>query len=214
MVPGKRWFGLAMASAIGMPIAFSSTDGIGTWFNDGSAHPATQAQLVDGKPAAPPGSEAEVHAREVSQALNGRIDTPPIPEALRFDATRDWLFARFKRVSTCLASEELQGYRVALVTGSQRTDLAGSLTYYFDASQKLQRITFRGVTGDPAELVAWLTSRYGFQRVLANQPRLQLYRVKKFSKATGELQISPAEVVRADAPNSRFQVALEMNNPD
>ncbi len=60
---------------------------------------------------------------------------------LRFDVTVEWVMQRWPRVSTGLPYLQLQGYRVPLVTGTKVADLAGSLTYYFNARQQVQRIT-------------------------------------------------------------------------
>ena len=50
-----------------------------------------------------------------------------------------------------LAELDVQGYRVPLVTGTSRDDLAGSLTYYFDKTHHVTHIHFRGTTGDPQD---------------------------------------------------------------
>jgi hypothetical protein len=49
---------------------------------------------------------------------------------------------------------------VPLVTGTRPDDIAGSLTYYFDKRQQLQRITFEGVVGDERRLVNFVTGQY------------------------------------------------------
>ena len=65
--------------------------------------------------------------------------------------------------STGLTYLQLQGYRVPLVTGTTLADVAGSLTYYFNAQQRVQRITFRGTTGDPSVLATLLAQRLSFR---------------------------------------------------
>jgi len=120
---------------------------------------------------------------------------------------------RWERVSAGLADIDLQGYRVPLVTGTADDDLAGSLTYYFDKQQKVQRITFHGTSGNPRKLVTLLTGRYGFLRQSTDDPSLYLYQVKWNGKPTSELRIKPARVVRADAPHSRFEIELAMKRP-
>ena len=74
--------------------------------------------------------------------------------ALDGERTSAWVLARWPRVSTRLANLDLQGYRVPLVSGTADGDLAGSLTYYFNSQQRVQRITFIGSTGDARPLVA------------------------------------------------------------
>ena len=117
------------------------------------------------------------------------MPSPSLAEVLRFDVTVDWVMQRWPRVSTGLPYLQLQGYRVPLVTGSRMTDLAGSLTYYFNARQQVQRIAFRGTTGDPSVLVALLTGRYRFTRRMTNDPGVVLYEaVDPSNQSAGSLE--------------------------
>ena len=61
-----------------------------------------------------------------------------------FQITPESIVAHWPAVSTGLAQLQLEGYRVPLVTGTAKHNLAGSLTWYFNAQQKLQQITFVG----------------------------------------------------------------------
>ena len=70
---------------------------------------------------------------------------------------------------------QLQGYRVPLVTGTTEADLAGSLTYYFNAQQQVEQIAFHGTDGRRAKLLALLSNRYHFVRRLTNDPGLTVY---------------------------------------
>ena len=59
------------------------------------------------------------------------------------------------RATDCIQAElDLQGYRVAYVSGTAETDIAGSLSYYFDNTHRLRRIAFNGTTGDARRLVS------------------------------------------------------------
>jgi hypothetical protein len=109
---------------------------------------------------------------------------------------------------------DMQGYRVPLVTGGQSDDLAGSLTFYFNKQQRVQRITFFGSTGDARRLVALVSLRFGFVREIAADPSLFLYRVREYRKVISELRIKPSSVVRSDSPHARFDVALLIERPD
>lgn len=136
-------------------------------------------------------------------------------EIFRFDLTIRDVLARWPRVSTCLAELRLQGYRVPLVTGPAATDLAGALTYYFNSYQQLQRITFRGTTGDGRELVAFLTARYGFQRRLTNDPSLFVYEVPRLGGPPQSiLRMKLAPTLKADLPHQRFDVWLVIERPE
>jgi hypothetical protein len=108
----------------------------------------------------------------------------------------------------------LAGYRVPLVTGPNPHDLAGSMTYYFNAKQEVQRITFVGTTGDPAALVALATRRFGFVAVPSPGPGVYTYQIRWRNRPRSELRLRTAEVIRADVPFQRFDVDLEINLPD
>jgi len=79
--------------------------------------------------------------------------TIDIASLFRFDITEASVTNRWQRVSTAPAVDGLHGLRVALVTGTNSWDLHGSLTYYFDTSHRVQRITYRGWTGDANRLL-------------------------------------------------------------
>jgi uncharacterized protein DUF6690 len=119
--------------------------------------------------------------------------------------------SRWSRVSTVLADFDLEGLRVPLVSGTNLDDLAGSLTYYFDKQHHVQRITFHGYTGDERKL-ADLASRQFYLK-----PVQSLHAALLLSKWNGEptsvLRVTLASVVRADSPNTRLEVMLEINRP-
>ncbi len=132
-----------------------------------------------------------------------------LAEVFRFDVTVDWVLSRWPRVSTGLGYLQFQGYRVPLVTGIDESDLAGSLTYYFSPQQRVQRITFRGTTGDAQKLVKLLVTRYKFTRRLTNDPGLFIYEAASpDGQPSGVLKITSAQVVKSSAPNRRFDVEL------
>jgi hypothetical protein len=121
---------------------------------------------------------------------------------------------RWPRVSTGLPYLQLQGYRVPLVSGTSLRDVAGSLTYYFNTAQQVERITLRGATGDPSALVAILAGRYHFARRLTNDPGVVLYEtVDSSNQPAGSLKIRSAKVIKANQPYSRFEVELVMDRP-
>jgi hypothetical protein len=127
-------------------------------------------------------------------------------EVFRLDVNSAWLMARWPRVSTGLAELDLHGYRVSLLTGMREDDLAGALTYYYDKDQVIQKMTFRGVTGDPRRLVLFCTTQFGLERETVSDPALQVYRTKGTGRKVSELVVRPAHVIRADAPRERFEV--------
>jgi len=148
-------------------------------------------------------------------AGDAEIDAPPVVElsdALRFDVTASWILGRWPRVTAGLPDAGLQGYRVALVSGTREDDLAGALTYYFNKNHVCQRITFQGTTGDARKLISMLTTRFDFARQTSDDPGVYLYQIRWNGRATSELQVRPARVIRASAPTARFEVLLAMND--
>jgi len=102
---------------------------------------------------------------------------------------------------------------VSLITGTSEADLAGSLTYYFDKKQRLEKIGFHGTTGDPRPLVALVTERYYLQRQATDDPALWLYQEKWNGKPRSELRIRPVSVVRSTVPRSRFDIQMSLERP-
>ena len=132
-------------------------------------------------------------------------------EIFRFDISPTWVRRRWKRVSTNPGDQGLHGLRVALVTGTNSWDLHGSLTYFFDANQRLQRITFRGWTGDESRLTNLLTQRYGFK----TQPThwAGFYLAQRRRQATGALLMQHPTVIYTENPVQQVALVMEINNP-
>lgn len=149
-----------------------------------------------------------------SKSIAGDERLIPFEHALQWQVTPTWVLSTWPRVTTHLSELETQGYRVTLVSGTTPTDVAGALTYYFDAKQKLQRITFNGTTGDARRLVQFLGSAHHFQRRLLEDPSVYLYQVEEDRRALSELRIKTAPIVRAGATLSRFEVTLVMRRPE
>lgn len=138
-----------------------------------------------------------------------RID---LAEVLRFDVTPDWVMQRWPWVSAGLSQLPLQGYRVPLVTGTAPEDVAGALTYYFNAHQRAERITLEGTTGDPSGLLKVLIGRYGFGRRLTNDPGLFRYEVPvPRGPVKSYLDI---RLVQPNDPHRRYQIELVIVRPD
>lgn len=140
------------------------------------------------------------------------VPTVNLADLFRFDVDPTWVKNRWERVSTSPGEIGLNGLRVAVVTGTNRSDLHGSLTYLFDGNQRCQRITFRGWTGDNAKLVSLLTQKYGFQP----QPTkwAGFYLGKKRRSPSGGLLMKHPTVINAQNPSQQIAMVLEINNPD
>ena len=133
-------------------------------------------------------------------------------EVLRFDISPEWVLNRFARVSTVLADLQLEGMRVPIVTGTQADDLAGTMTYYFDQSHQLQRITIHGFTGKTDKLANVMTEYYG----LAPAPTLEagVFTRRWNGKPFHFLRITHAPVVYSNAVHQKYTVFLELNQPN
>ncbi len=127
-------------------------------------------------------------------------------EVLRFDVTPLWLTQRFSRVTTVLSNVQLDGMRVPLVTGTQTTDLAGTLTYYFDSRQSVRRINLHGLTGDPSQLANLMVQFYGLKPEQSLGGHLYTYRWN--NQVNSVLHLSPAPIVYSGADHSKFIVFL------
>jgi hypothetical protein len=205
------FWGLLAAAAVGVPAGYFSVPDSWKalplqWFSSSetASAEAASSDLLPQHPA----------ARTPPVPLEGP-PTKDLAEVLRFEGvTTGWVLRRWPRVSTGLAELPLQGYRVPLVTGTEETDLAGSLTYYFNARQEVQRISFHGTTGDPRELIRLVTSRYSFTRRLTNDPGLYFYEVaRRGEPPLSVLKIQSAPVVKSSEPHRRFDVELVIERP-
>ena len=135
-----------------------------------------------------------------------------VEKVFHFGITPGWVSSQWPRVSTSLANLELEGMRVALVTGTESYDLHGSLTYYFDRTHKLQRITFYGHTGDPNVLADLLTRNHGLRPAKTLDAGLFL---KGWNgKPRSVLWVGHAPATQGGGQNARFSVKLELNRPD
>jgi hypothetical protein len=136
-------------------------------------------------------------------------------EVLQFGVAPEWVLSRWPHVTTGLAQLQLQGYRVALVTGTAEYDVAGALTYYFNPQQQCQRITFRGSTGDPRQLIAAVASQHQMARRAMNDPGLVVWESPHLaSEPASTLRVRAAPIVKASDPYRRYEVDLVLERPE
>ncbi len=159
----------------------------------------------------PPGSNASVYP--LAMPVEGK-PAVSLAEVLRMDVTKEWVYSRWPRKSTGLADLNDYGIRVPLVSGTRLTDLAGSLTYRFDAYGRVRRISFRGRTGDTTELVNLLVQKYQLQRQPTTIIGSQLYQVRRGEGIISELRTQPAAVLWSNSPHTSFDVELELQHPN
>jgi hypothetical protein len=171
-----------------------------------------------GRVAAAASASSSASAAPAASPLKGPL--PPTPdhslaEVFQFGVTPDWIMRRWPQVATGLNQVQLQGYRVPLVSGTTESDVAGALTYYFNAQQQLQRIAFAGNTGDPRKLIVLLRSRYQLTWRPTNDPGLVVYEaVHSDNHPASALRIVTAPVVSAAEPRQRFELQLVLERPE
>lgn len=137
----------------------------------------------------------------------------PLEQALDWNVTRNWVYQHWARKSTGLSDPSLFGVRVPLVTGSAMTDLAGSLTYYFDHSGVLQRMRLTGRTADTSRIAQVAMQRFGMQPRRAGSPGDQLFQAVEQERVRAELRTRPDAVMWSTAPHDSFLVEFEANRP-
>lgn len=157
------------------------------------------------------GRDAQFPRTNVAPDLVG----PPVAhlgEVVRFDVTPQWVGARWPRVTASLAETGLEGLRVPVVTGTNIDDLAGSLTYYFNRYQQVQRLSFEGYTGDERKLVSLVTQYFGMQP----EPTLDagMYVARWNGQPSSLLRVVRAPIMTHDSPHARLHVLLELNRPN
>lgn len=148
-----------------------------------------------------------------AQMAGPRLAGPAVDDLstlLRFDIGPEWVTDHWSRVSTVVGDEGWIGLRVPVVTGMAADDLAGSLTYYFDAWRRLQRIAFQGATGDARRIVAWSASQ-GLRREPAFAA--ELFTRRSNGRATSVLAIQRPAVITSQLPNQGYEVLLEVSPP-
>ena len=135
-------------------------------------------------------------------------------DVINMTITPNWITQRWARVSENIQSGQWQGYRVPIVTGEQTDDLAGALTYYFDHQQQLQRIAFRGTTGEPQRITTMLQQQFH----LTKRPTslIGLYIKSQNRRPVSALMItrSPHAATQNDAAHySQYTIQFELNRP-
>lgn len=211
---GRRFRFLAvMAAATGLPYAWFNENVSGklkSGWNSLSQLGTGQSSSNDTLWPVSIGTFNPTVASRDPQAPSVTAPVQRLADVLRFDITPAWILERWPRVSTVRAERDLLGFRVPLVTGTNVDDVAGSLTYYFNADKRLCRITLHGQTGSDATLVGIVSSSFGMHP----EPSLGagVYLLRWNTRPLNVLRITHAPVVRAEDPYSRFIVELELND--
>jgi hypothetical protein len=190
---GTALVGPYLAFETKLPALVQGTGGQG-WFNGSSSDAASHDFWLDGQISEP------------------QFDTPNVrlEEALSYEVTPQWVVSRWPRVATVVSELEWSGMRVPLITGNQPADVVGSLSYYFDGSQQLRRISLEGYCGDESALVAIATQRFGLQAEPSITGGLYVYRWSR--QAMSVLSVHYTSIVQEQSLHRRH-VAIELNHP-
>lgn len=190
VVSGPDWWH-RLGSAVGArPVASTQP----------AEHPADSKQPAEASPGELALLEAEI--RQI-----------PWEAVFRFDITPEEIVRLFPRVSVGLGTLQLQGYRVPLITGTRPEDLAGSLTYYFNARGQVELIEFVGTTGAAGPFVSFCHRRFGLAQRVTSSPGVFYYERPHPRGGPGSyLVIRPAPVLEAESPLGRFSVELRVYN--
>jgi hypothetical protein len=207
---------LLLGAAIAIPYISSNGPEAARKFFQQSGQAEPQPLVPEIPPAevydpAPRGPGYEIYP--VSTPLEGNPGTA-LEEVFRFDVTKEWVYERWARKSTALAELGLYGVRAPLVTGTEIHDLAGSLTYFFDATGKVQRISFKGQTGDTTRIVTLVTQRHGLRQQATAIAGQQLFQLKRGADVISELATQPSSVLWSSSPHDSFAVELELQRPE
>ena len=137
-----------------------------------------------------------------------------LEDVINMNVTPKWITQRWARVSTNIQSGQWQGYRVPIVTGEKTDDLAGALTYYFDNQKQLQRISFRGTTGESQRIITLLQQQFH----LTKRPTslIGLYIKSQNRRPVSVLMItrSPRAATQNNAARySQCTIQFELNRP-
>ena len=208
-----------LGASIGVPYAITHTDsaeGVGSgWLFESPAASATEDQraaaLVSPEKLRIPVESPGSLIYSSPAPLEG-LRVHSIEQVLRFDITKEWVYQNWARKSTGLADASLFGVRVPLVTGTGMTDLAGSLTYNFNAQNLVEHISFRGRTGDTSRLVQFLVRTYEFKPKPAPVGE-QLFQVERSGRVQSELRTRTDSVLWSTSPHTSFAVELELVRP-
>lgn len=205
---------LLLAAAVGVPYAATNAPELDKLWNDDTSAGAdvTTAALPTDAPtlAASLANRSGSTTTRMPAPAGRRID---LRQVLRFDVTKNWVYSRWERKSTALADLNLFGVRVPLVTGTSLSDVAGSLTYYFDEQGLVQRIALVGRTGNTTQLEQLVTQQYGLRRQATVVVGERLYQTKQGDQVYSELYIRPAPVLWSDTPHDSFSVELRLQRP-
>ena len=132
-----------------------------------------------------------------------------IDQILDFDITPSAITNRWARVSFHVREDGFHSYRVPVVTGEEKDDLAGSLTYLFNENEQLQRIEFLGYTKNIDTLVRVMKHKFSMTR--RPSPIQALYVKSQNKLPVSALRVIHPDVVKTSANSTTYEIRFELN---
>lgn len=182
----------------------------------------TLLRPISSAPSLTPADPSAAALSPADQAPGDRLlsDMPvitPLEKVLRFDLYPGSIAAIWPKVYADDSIPGQRGYRVSLLTGTQKDDLTGALCYWFD-QRSLRRLTFGGQTGDFRKILAFLEYRYGMILDTESPPdeyryRSSLERGARNPDQISRLNVRPAVTIDSSAPGENFRVDFELFRP-
>ena len=154
---------------------------------------------------------ADPAGRIVDQLSIGNTPGLSLADVLSFDVNPNWVKTHWSRVTTMLSETDLHGMRVPLMTGTEAYDVAGSLTYFFNAQNVVERIQLRGFTNNPERVVGLVASRFQLTQYASIGPGLYMRFLEGSPIAVLRLEHSPLQ--DSANPMAQFAVEMELNRP-
>jgi len=127
---------------------------------------------------------------------------------LRWDLPRGYLIWQHPNAAIVPTERNLIGYRIPFTTGLQSQDLTGTLTYYFDSKDQLQRMELSAASGNPWPMTQWLLPQFRLQPIPSTHPNVRLAILKSRDKTQSLLAVATSNASSASTPHELF---LELN---
>ncbi|MEM9352821.1 MAG: DUF6690 family protein [Planctomycetota bacterium] len=213
MFPRALAMPVLVAASVGVPYVANNPP---EWLENGVSgvtSPANSSPAAPGKSVEALSTPPEARLFPSSTPLAGHAALS-LEQALNLDVSKEWVYHHWPRKSTGLAEIDWYGVRVPLVTGTRLDDVAGSLTYYFGADNRVHRITLRGRTADTSRLVALATRRFGMARQPTPLPAQQLFQLRSGELVVSELRTKPASVLWDSLPHESFSFVMHLQRPE
>jgi hypothetical protein len=152
-------------------------------------------------------SEPSSPAPQESQATPGPA-TIDLRAWLRWDLPRGYLLWQHPNAAIVPTERNLIGYRIPFTTGFQPQDLTGTLTYYYDAKEQLQRMELSAASGNPWPMTQWLLPQFHLQPIISLDPNVRLATLKSRDKTQSLMAVATGKAPSGSPPHELF---LELN---